>query len=63
MRDKFENFEKIDQIKSQLLIISGKKDEVFLLNQSVLLINKTKEPKKALFLDEAMHNNLYDFRI
>ena len=63
VRDKFDNFKKIDQIKSPLLIISGKRDEIVPHKHSVLLINKAKYPKKALFLDEAMHNNLYDFGI
>ena len=63
VRDKFDNFNKINKIKSPLLIISGKKDEIVPHKHSVLLINKAQEPKKALFLDEAMHNNLYDFGI
>ena len=54
---------KIDQIKSPLLIISGKKDEVVPHQHSILLFNKAKEPKDFLFIDEAMHNNLYDFEI
>ena len=63
VRDKFDNFKKIDQIKSPLLVISGKRDEVVPHEHSVLLIRRALEPKKALFIDEAMHNNLYDFRI
>ena len=63
VKDKFDNLGKIDQIKSPLLIISGKKDEVVPHQHSILLFNKAKEPKDALFIDEAMHNNLYDFEI
>jgi hypothetical protein len=29
----------------------------------LLLFNKANSPKKSLFVDEAMHNNLYDFGI
>ena len=54
---------KIDQIKSPLLIISGTKDEVVPHFHSQLLFNKANNPKKSLFIDEAMHNNLYDFGI
>ncbi|MDC6448526.1 alpha/beta hydrolase [Alphaproteobacteria bacterium] len=63
VRDRFDNYEKINQIKSPLLVISGKRDEIVPHKHSVALINKAKEPKKTLFLDEAMHNNLYDFGI
>ena len=63
VRDKFDNYEKIHQIKSPLLVISGKRDEIVPHQHSVALIGKAKEPKKTLFLDEAMHNNLYDFGI
>ena len=63
MRAKFYNFKKIHQIETPLLIISGKRNEVVPHQHSVLLINKAQERKKALFLDEAIHNNLYGFGI
>ena len=63
VKDKFDNLSKIDQIKSPLLIISGKKDEVVPHFHSKLLFDKAKKPKKSVFIDEAMHNNLYDFGI
>ncbi len=63
VKDKFNNLSKIDQIKSPLLIISGVKDEVVPHYQSKLLFTKAKKPKKSVFIDEAMHNNLYDFGI
>ena len=63
VKDKFDNLSKIDQIKSPLLIISGKKDEVVPHFHSKLLFDKANVPKKSLFIDEAMHNNLYDFGI
>ena len=63
IKDKFDNLSKIDQIKSPLLIISGLRDEVVPHLHSKLLFNKANNPKKSLFIDEAMHNNLYDFGI
>ena len=63
VKDKFDNLSKIDKIKSPLLIISGAKDEVVPHFHSKLLFNKANNPKKSLFIDEAMHNNLYDFGI
>ena len=48
---------------SPLLIVSGTKDEVVPHLHSKLLFNKANNPKTSLFIDEAMHNNLYDFGI
>ena len=61
--DKFDNYSKIDNILSPILIISGKKDEVVPHSHSKRLFLKANNPKKNLFIDEAMHNNLYDFDI
>ena len=61
--DKFDNYSKIDKILCPILIISGKKDEVIPHSHSKKLFLKAKNPKKNLFVDEAMHNNLYDFNI
>ena len=63
VKDKFDNLSKIDQIKSPVLIISGLRDEVVPHFHSKLLFNKADNTKKSLFIDEAMHNNLYDFGI
>ena len=63
VKDKFDNLSKIDQIKSPLLIISGKKDEVAPHFHSQLLYKRANYQKKSLFIDEAMHNNLYEFGI
>jgi len=46
-----------------LLIISGKKDEIVPHAHSIKLFNKAKVNKKSVFIDEAIHNNLYDFDI
>ena len=61
--DKFDNYSKIDKILSPILIISGKKDEVVPHSHSKKLFLKANHPKKNLFIDEAMHNNLYDYDI
>ena len=63
VKDKFDNLSKIDKIKSPLLIVSGKNDEVVPHIHSKLLFEKAINQKKSLFVDEAMHNNLYDFGI
>ena len=61
--DKFDNFSKIKKINSPILIISGKKDEIIPHNHSIKLYNAANKRKDFLFIDEAMHNNLYDFGI
>ena len=63
VKDKFDNLSKIDKLKSPLLILSGKKDEIVPHYHSLLLLNKAKVIKKGVFIDEAIHNNLYDFNI
>ena len=61
--DKFDNISKIKNILSPILIISGKKDEIVPHSHSIRLYNEANTPKDFLFIDEAMHNNLYDFGI
>ena len=61
--DKFDNLSKIGKILSPLLIIHGKKDEVIPYEHSLKLFEKALNPKKHVCVDEAMHNNLYDFDI
>ena len=61
--DKFNNLSKIKKVNSPILIISGKKDEIIPHSHSIKLYNEANNPKDFLFIDEAMHNNLYDFRI
>ena len=61
--DKFDNLSKIDKISSPLLIINGKNEEVIPYTHGLQLFQKAKEPKKYLCIDEAMHNNLYDYNI
>ena len=61
--DKFDNISKINKITVPILFISGKKDEIVPHIHSIRLYEKANEPKKCVFIDEAMHNNLYDFHI
>lgn len=61
--DKFNNLSKIKKITSPILIVSGKKDEIIPHFHSIQLYKEANQPKDFLFIDEAMHNNLYDFGI
>ena len=61
--DKFDNLSKIGKILSPLLILHGKKDEIVPYSHGIKLFKKAREIKKHVSVDEAMHNNLYDFNI
>ena len=63
VKDKFDNLSKIDKLRSPLLIISGKRDEIVPHDHSIQLLNRAKVKKKSVFIDEAIHNNLYEFGI
>ena len=63
VKDKFDNLNKIDKINSPLLIISGKQDEIVPHSHSDILFKKAKVLKESVYIDEAMHNDLYDFGI
>ena len=63
VKDRFDNLSKIDKLKSPLLIISGKKDEIVPHEHSIRLLKKAKVKKRSVFIDEAIHNNLYGFNI
>ena len=63
LKDHFDNLSKIDKLLSPVFIISGKKDEIVPHDHSKKLFYKANHPKEYLFIDEAIHNNLYDFNI
>ncbi len=63
VKDKFDNLSKINKLKSPLLIISGKKDEIVPHQHSLKLLKNANVKKKGVFIDEAIHNNLYEFNI
>ena len=61
--DRFEILGIIKKIKSPLLIIHGKKDNVINIELGKKVFNSAPNPKQALFIDNASHNNLYEFNI
>ena len=61
--DRFEILGIIKKIKSPLLIIHGKKDNVINIELGKKVFNFAPEPKENLFIDNASHNNLYEFNI
>lgn len=63
MRDKYENFKKIQQIKTPLLILHGKKDKVLSYDKAIDLYNLAHDPKTFITVKEGGHNDLYDFDV
>ena len=61
--DRFEILGIIRKIKSPLLIIHGKKDNVINIDLGKKVFNSAPNPKQSLFIDNASHNNLYEFNI
>ncbi|PPR41830.1 MAG: hypothetical protein CFH22_00373 [Alphaproteobacteria bacterium MarineAlpha5_Bin12] len=61
--DKFDNLSKINNILSPLLILHGKKDEVVPFEMGKKIFEQYNQKKKKVFIDEAMHNNLYEYGI
>ena len=61
--DRFDILSMIKNIKSPLLVIHGKKDNVINVNFGKKVFKLAPEPKKAIFVINAGHNNLYEFNI
>ena len=61
MRDKYNNMDKIAQIRSPLLIMGGGQDTLVPVNHAEALFAAANEPKKMIVYPKAKHGNLYDF--
>ena len=61
--DKFDNLNKINNLVSPTLFIHGKKDEIVPFEMGKKLYEIYKGKKLNLFVDEAKHNDLYEYGI
>ena len=61
LRDRFDCAAKIASIGAPLLVLHGERDGVVPVRFGRKLYAAAVEPKEALFIAEAGHNNLYDF--
>ena len=61
--DRFDILSIINKIKSPLLVLHGEKDNVISLDLGKKVFNTAPEPKEAIFIPNAGHNNLYEFNI
>ena len=61
--DKFDNISKINNLISPLLVLHGKNDEIVPFSMGKKIYEEYKNKKDYVFIDEGMHNNLYDYGI
>ena len=61
--DRFDILSIIKNIKSPLLVLHGEKDNVISLDLGKKIFKSAPEPKRAIFVSDAGHNNLYEFKI
>jgi fermentation-respiration switch protein FrsA (DUF1100 family) len=60
MRDRFDSRSKIGRVNMPLLLIHGEKDRVVPVAQGRKLVAAANEPKRAVIISDAGHNDLYD---
>ena len=61
--DRFDILSIIKNIKSPLLVLHGEKDNVISQDLGRKVFNAAPEPKEAIFIVHAGHNNIYEFNI
>ena len=61
--DKYNIIDKIDKIKSPLLILHGEKDNIIDINFGKKVFKAANQPKESLFVPHAGHNNLFEFDV
>ena len=59
--DRYEILEIINNIKSPLMVIHGEQDNVISIEFGKQVFDAAPEPKEALFIPNAGHNNLFEF--
>ncbi len=59
--DRYKILEIINNIKSPLMVVHGEQDNVISIEFGKKVFEAAPEPKEALFIPNAGHNNLYDF--
>ena len=58
--DKFQNLTKVSRVHCPVLVLHGKEDSVVPLWHGQMLFAEANEPKRALWVEGAGHNDLFD---
>lgn len=61
MRDRFDNLAKIQALAAPLLVVHGEADRIVPFRFGKRLFEAAPQPKQAVFLPQANHNDLYDW--
>ena len=61
--DRFELLGIIGNIQSPLLILHGEKDKIIDISFGQKVFEVAPQPKEAIFVPHAGHNNLFDFKV
>ena len=61
--DRYDILKIIGDIKSPLLIIHGEKDNIINISMGKKVLDAAPQPKEALFVANAGHNNLFEFNV
>lgn len=62
MRDQYDNYPMIDQIKTKLLVLGGSNDPTIPVSLAERLYKQAEKPKKLIIYQGGAHNDLYNFR-
>lgn len=63
MRDRYNSLEKISDVHMPLLLLHGENDNIVPVKQGRKLFAAANEPKQAVFVPTAGHNDVYDLNI
>ena len=63
MLDRFESIDKIEKVKTSLLVIHGTDDRVVPYELGKKLFEAAKHPKEFVTVEKGGHSNLYDFKV
>ncbi|MGH6890758.1 MAG: alpha/beta hydrolase, partial [Dongiaceae bacterium] len=61
IKDKFASIDKIDKVRAPLFVIHGARDRVTPMRFGRMLYDRARQPKFAVWLPEAGHNDLMQF--
>lgn len=63
MHDRFDSIDKIEKVKTSLLVIHGTDDRVVPYDLGKKLYDTAKHPKEFVTVEKGGHSNLYDFKV
>ena len=63
MHDRFDSIDKIEKVKTSLLVIHGTDDQIVPYDLGKKLYEAAKHPKEFITVEKAGHSNLYDFKV